>query len=80
MMDGSAVLIALGSAVCVALGWGVTSFVGSPVRKFFDLRGEVVRRLTEFANVRARYKELRDAPVTSVASERWEYLIRKLHD
>ena len=59
-MDGSAVLIALGSAVCVALGWGVSSFVGSPVRKFFDLRGEIIRRLTEFANVRARYKVLPD--------------------
>jgi hypothetical protein len=63
-MDGSAVLIALGSAAGGALGatggWVVSTFVGGPVRKFFDMRGEVIRRLTEFANVRARYKPLPD--------------------
>jgi hypothetical protein len=42
------------------LGWGTTSFVGTPIRRFFDLRGEVIRRLVEFANVPARWKEMRD--------------------
>jgi predicted DsbA family dithiol-disulfide isomerase len=45
-----------------ALGWVTLSFVGAPVRRFLDLRGEVIRRLTEFANVRARWKEVRDRP------------------
>jgi hypothetical protein len=36
-------------------------FVGRPLRKFFDLRGEVIRRLIEFANVRAHWKELPDS-------------------
>jgi hypothetical protein len=65
-MDGSAVLIALGSAAGGALGatggWVVSTFVGGPLRKFFDLRGEIIRRFTEFANVRARYKELPNHP------------------
>jgi hypothetical protein len=51
---------ALGGAIGAALGWGTTSFVGAPIRKFFDLRGEVIRRLVEFANVPARWKEVRD--------------------
>jgi len=37
---------------------------GGPVRRFFDLRGEVVRRLTEFANVRAKWKEFPYEPAT----------------
>ncbi len=32
--------------------------------RFFDLRGEVVRRLTEFANVRAKWKEFPYEPAT----------------
>src|ERR1700683_2958281 len=42
--------------------WIATSFVGGPVRKCFDLRGEVVRRLTEFGNVGARWKGSRAPP------------------
>jgi hypothetical protein len=38
----------------------VISFVGRPLRKFYDLRGEVFRRLTEFANVGARLREIPD--------------------
>lgn len=56
-MDGWGVLIALGSA---AGCWAALTFVGGPLRKFFDLRGEIIRRLTEFGNVRARYKVLPD--------------------
>ncbi|MBI4275508.1 MAG: hypothetical protein HY659_12505 [Rhizobiales bacterium] len=44
----------------VVAGWIAMEFVGRPVRKFFDLRGEVIRRMTQFANVRARQKEVRD--------------------
>ena len=59
-MDGWGVLIALGTAGGALGGWVLLTFVGGPLRKFFDLRGEIIRRLTEFANVRARYKVLPD--------------------
>jgi hypothetical protein len=47
--------------ICGALGWTVSAFVGAPARRFLDLRGEVIRRLTEFANVLAQYKEIRNS-------------------
>jgi hypothetical protein len=43
-----------------AAGWFALEFLGRPIRKFFDLRGEVIRTMTVFANVRARWKEVRD--------------------
>jgi hypothetical protein len=43
-----------------AAGWLVLEFLGRPVGKFFDLRGEVIRTMTGFANTRARWKEVRD--------------------
>ena len=48
------------SATAILLGggtWVITNFVGSPIRKFFDLRGEVIRRLIEFGNVGASRNE-----------------------
>ena len=51
---------AFGGAIGAALGWTISSFIGNPLRKFFDLRGEVIRRLIEFANVPARWKEIAD--------------------
>jgi hypothetical protein len=47
--------------VAGAAGWFVLEFVGRPVRQFFDLRGEVIRQMAVFANVRARWKEVRDS-------------------
>jgi hypothetical protein len=58
------ILSTIGGAVGAAVVWAVSSFVGGPVRRFFDLRGEVVRRLTEFANVRAKWKEFPYEPAT----------------
>jgi hypothetical protein len=37
------------------LGWGVWEYLGRPLRKFYDLRGEVFR-----ANVRTRLREIPD--------------------
>jgi hypothetical protein len=51
---------AFGGAAGAALGWTASSFVGTPLRKFFDLRGDLIRRSIEFGNVRARRKELTD--------------------
>ncbi|MEK9282828.1 hypothetical protein MTR72_24890 [Bradyrhizobium sp. ISRA442] len=35
------------------IGWIVTSFVGQPFRRFFDLRNEVIHKSVLYANVRA---------------------------
>jgi hypothetical protein len=51
----------IGSFLAAALGWVVLEFVGRPLRKFFDLRGEIIRRLIEFANIRARWKDIPDS-------------------
>jgi hypothetical protein len=40
-----------------SLVWVVSTFFGTPLRKFFDLRGDIIRQLTNFANVRAACKE-----------------------
>jgi hypothetical protein len=39
-----------GSFAAAAFAWVVLEFVGRPLRNFFDLRGEVIRRLTEFGS------------------------------
>jgi hypothetical protein len=40
--------------LCVGgVGWIVTSFVGQPFRRFFDLRNEVIHKSVLYANVRA---------------------------
>jgi hypothetical protein len=49
-----------GTFLIGVLGWFVSSFFGGPLRKFFDLRGEVVRQMARFANVPARWRELPD--------------------
>ena len=61
----------LAGSVGAAATWTVLNFVGIPARKFIDLRGEVVRRLVEFANVRSRWKEVRD-DVGATSGERDE--------
>lgn len=48
------------SFAAAVVGWLVLEFVGRPFRGFFDLRSEVIRLLTEFANVRARWKPVPD--------------------
>ena len=40
-------------AVGAILAWLTTEFIGRPFRHFFDLRGEVSRRLVQFDNVMA---------------------------
>jgi len=43
-------------AIGAMFAWLAVEFVGRPFRRFFDLRGEVSRRLTQFGNVPARGK------------------------
>jgi hypothetical protein len=47
----------IGCFLAAALGWVVLEFVARPLRKFYDLRGEVIRRLTEYANIKPRWRE-----------------------
>jgi hypothetical protein len=56
-----AALQAVGSFAAAAFAWVALEFVGRPLRKFFDLRGEIIRRLIEFTNIRARWKEIPDS-------------------
>src|SRR5437667_268812 len=50
----------IGSFFAAALGWVILEFIARPLRKFFDLRGEIIRRCVEFSNVKARFKPIRD--------------------
>jgi hypothetical protein len=53
---------ATGFVLTGAMGWFAASFVGGPVRRFFDLRCEVIRQMARYGNVGARFKEKRDDP------------------
>jgi|HubBroStandDraft_6_1064221.scaffolds.fasta_scaffold819831_1 hypothetical protein len=45
------------SFAAAAIAWVTLEFVGRPLRKFFDIRGDVIRTIVEFANVRPRFEE-----------------------
>jgi hypothetical protein len=57
------ILETIGSLVVGAIGagvaWGVTEFLARPIRKFFDLRFDAVRTISQYGNLRARYNERR---------------------
>jgi hypothetical protein len=46
------VLAAIGSLILGAIGWLMIEFAGRPIRRFFDLRGEVIRRMALYADIR----------------------------
>jgi hypothetical protein len=48
--------------VAGAVGWFVAAFIQGPIRRFFDLREEVIWRMALYANVSAREKENREEP------------------
>jgi hypothetical protein len=54
---GSLVVGAIGACI----GWGATEFVARPIRKFFDLRGDAIRMIAQYANLPKRYQEYRGA-------------------
>jgi hypothetical protein len=62
------VLQSLFGFAAAAIGWLTLEFLGRPLRRFFDLRGDTVELLTRIANVRAAYshfhEELRIASMT----------------
>lgn len=49
----------IGSFLAGAFAWVLLEFVGRPLRNFFDLRAEIIQKLVEFGNVRARFKVAR---------------------
>lgn len=53
----------IGAFALGGLGWLVTSFVGSPIRRFYDLRGEIIHRSVLYGNVLAVEKEFPDETV-----------------
>src|SRR5215211_5755784 len=48
----------LAGAAGAALGWIMLEFVGRPIRRFYDLRGEVINTMAAHADLRARHGEL----------------------
>jgi|SRR4051795_10612651 hypothetical protein len=44
--------------LAAAIGWLTLEFLGRPLRRFFDLRGEMVELLTRIANVRAAHNDI----------------------
>jgi hypothetical protein len=53
---GSLVVGAIGAGI----GWGLTEFAARPIRRFFDLRGEIIRRIAQYNNVPVRFRETPD--------------------
>jgi hypothetical protein len=50
----------VGAAFAAAAGWVILEFVGRPLRRFYDMRGEAIVLLIDYANLRARYREIED--------------------
>jgi hypothetical protein len=60
---GSLLVAAIGAGI----GWAVTEFVARPVRRFFDLRTEIIQTMAQYANLRARHKEMQGGPMQEVS-------------
>ena len=52
---GSLIVGAIGAGI----GWGTTEFVARPIRKFFDLRADAIRLVSQYDNLRAWRHETR---------------------
>jgi hypothetical protein len=47
----------LAGAIGAGIGWVLLEFVARPIRRFYDLRAEIIQKMAQYGNVRARYKE-----------------------
>jgi hypothetical protein len=54
-------------AIGAGIGWALTEFVARPIRKFFDLRGEIIRRIAQH-NMPVRYRETPDGTTEALPS------------
>jgi hypothetical protein len=62
---GSLVVGAIGAGI----GWALTEFLARPIRKFFDLRGEVIRRMAQYGDIAPRIIEKEGGEVEVVTDE-----------
>jgi hypothetical protein len=47
----------LAGAIAAGLGWSTTEFLARPIRRFYDLRAEIIQKMAEYAKLRARFKQ-----------------------
>jgi hypothetical protein len=89
MTEGPAMILAtMGSLIVGAIGggigWGATEFVARPIRKFFDLRADAIRMVSQYGNLRARFHEMQRSDDEIVVTEEdltlSETDIAKLHE
>lgn len=69
------------AAIAGGVGWAATEFVARPIRRFFDLRGEVIRRMAQYAILTVQFdKEGHEVetPVTEDAFREAESVTRDL--
>jgi hypothetical protein len=56
------ILETIGTLIVGGIGgigaWAATDFVARPIRKFFDLRADAIRLVSEYGNVRPRFEEV----------------------
>lgn len=53
---------AIVSVLIADVGWYLAHFVGRPIRKFYDLRAEIIRKLTERSDQRNHDRMVRLVP------------------
>jgi hypothetical protein len=56
---GSLIVAAIGAGV----GWAATEFGARPVRRFYDLRAEIIQKMAQYGNVRAPFKQTQTGDV-----------------
>jgi hypothetical protein len=56
-------------AVGAGIGWALMEFLARPIRRFYDLRGETIRKVSSYSNLPARYDERHLADGSVVRSE-----------
>lgn len=54
------------AALVGAVSWFATEFIARPIRRFFDLRGEIIRQVIKSNNVVARCQEDAQGLVTHI--------------
>lgn len=65
-------LQALSGFLAAAIGWLTLEFLGRPLRRFFDLRGETVELLTRVGNIRAAYSQFDEEVAEGIFTSRRE--------
>ena len=69
---------AVGAFAFGGVGWLVTSFVGAPFRKFYDLRSETIYKSVVYDNVTALERESADGSIDIL--ERSDMEIERLNN